>query len=539
MLCVPSHAADTNFSAGVSAELVKQKVNDKEGQQEFDVTNKVLRPFFNGSIRGRRYELSANASNDHVRRDLNGQSRSTNFVEYTVNGELNVIEDWFDVDVGGSQRYLSERLDSFIVDDFLLNGDNLSKLKNKRVGFTFGKQSPSNIRFNLRSVFNKNSSDGAENDDLQASFFNNESLNNSFELGANALNGFQTLLTGDVSRLKREGRRDYNSQRYSLINQIELYSSISLTLQGTYSKNVLDSGTSNSFQGSKEFYTMGAGLMWQVRPNRYIELTYNTSSGRGFNDQEDTDRNFVGMRLNWEFSPRTSVEGSFTRRFYGKAANFSLNHSLRNWRSSIKYTETISSSSQLVLNREPGLFICNNGAQDLSDCTLSDSLQPDLSDGQFTQSVVLRNLDINDRIILSKNYIAQTAVTRRRTTASIIVSKRESEELEIDRTYDIFNVSSKLAFEFSRYSRLVFNYDYGKIDSTREGVNLEQTINKYEIEFIKKLGSSFSVNLGYSYLNRKGETDLFNQGFRGLNGPLSENRVTLGVTYQYDSKKRR
>jgi uncharacterized protein (PEP-CTERM system associated) len=271
-----------------------------------------------------------------------------------------------------------------------------------------------------------------------------------------------------------------------------------------------------------------------------IEVTLNRSSTNSqLEDGEDETDTFIGYSVNWAFSTRTRLQGSYTRRFFGDAGNLSFRHQLRNWRSSINYSEVVSSTSQLINSQNTGLFVCDSGSNDFSSCRLSDDLEPDLNAGEVVVPLTIPTLDLNDRIIIRKSLTAQTAVSRRRTTLSITGSVSEDEEVEINRIFDVQSLSMLLNFQVSQRSSISVSNLYSEREQDRSGELQQATTRRQELRYNRRISNNFTTALALTYLKRDGEVNRGFEDFRGINGSLTDRRISFSLSYTFGENRSR
>lgn len=526
--------ADLSVSAAANAELVAQKVSTDDNNESFTVNNTVLTPSVNVAFDGRKLDVNANASHTRVFRSLNGESLNADFTEYNINTNYQAIDNVLSFSASGTQRYQSSTLSSFNVDDFLLNSENLSKVQSYQAGVNVNLRRNDWFGFSASASYSSNESDVGQNQSLNVDNFKNDRYSSSFSLiSGEAIHGVRSSLTGNLNYSKRNNGQDFINQELSLNNDIYLYGDLGLVVNGFYQNLEIRNSELASSSGLQEFYSVGAGFIWQSAEDRYVELAYNTSTTIGTDGLEDESDNFFSYELNWAFSPRTSVSGSLTRRFYGNAGEFSFNHSMRNWRSSIRYQESVNSTSQLISDTETSLFVCQIGSNNISQCSLADPTNFELEDGQILTSLDVQNFDINDRVVLRKGLVAQSGVTRRRTTLSFVASKNEVEELEIDRNFDTSQLQTTVSIQTSRRATLSYSHRFSKVESNQADSLFTQVTNQHTLSYRRNLSQKLSSSLSLSHLNRNGQSNQFSSSFIGLNGSLTDRRITLAISYDF------
>jgi uncharacterized protein (PEP-CTERM system associated) len=532
-----STAGEVKFSASLDAEAIEQQINVVDGDVDIGSSNQIIRPI--ASIRYISRDLNAflQGTHNHVRRQLDGSNNIQDYPSLSYTGSYDVVKGLLSLNAGGSQSYRNEGVNTFLLDDFLLNGDNLNKVTSHRASATLSLPRGKYFGLDSTAEYSKNKSDNNnQNSSSVGSLFDSQGYTLSLSaLSGKRIRGIRSILTGNLNFVKRSSQEDFFSQRANLSNDIKVYKQLGIALNASYENNELKSDTDTSFDGFREFYSIGAGLVWQATVNRSIEIAWNRSYTEPVGGIGETeDKNFISYDINWAFSDRTSIQGQFTRRFFGDAGNLSIIHQLRNWRSSLTYNETVNSTSQLANRSDQALFICEGGSTNIADCLLSDSLSPDLEQGQVLQPIVVQSFGLNDRIILNKSLTAQTAVTRRRTTISLTGTKSEIEELEFDRVIDTANIRFQVAFKLSNRTGLSISSNYSVAEFVNTGEQQKQTTREQSIELTRQLSERFTVAINLRHLDRKGEAIIGNNAnFGGLNGPLTDNRATFKVSYKF------
>lgn len=534
-----SYSGELRASAGVSTEIVVQHIETKEAPKvSIDATNIIIKPFASLSYQAKDFDVFFQGTNNQVRRKLENETTTQDFTEYNYSGNFDIVDKVLSFRASGNRSYRNNAINSFLVDDFLLNADSLNKVSTDRSSLQLNIRRGEFYGLSATTSYSTTTSDLSNTSEPDDSIFKNES----YQLSFNAVTGesferARVVLSGNTQYLKRNNGQDFVSQRASISSDIEAYGDFGFTLNGSYENNEIKTDFNTENNGLREFYSFGAGLIWQPRDDRYIKVLLNRSyTSSLIDDESDDEDSFLSYNINWAFSARTSIQGNFTRRFFGDAGNLSFLHRTKNWRSSVTYTEIVSSTSQLRNSNDVGLFICENGSSNITDCRLSETLEPELEQGEVLQPFAVQNLAINDRIILRKSLTAQTAVTRRRTTLSLTGTRSEDEEIEINRIFDVNTIRANLSFSLTRNTSLQYRYTYAQTERDQDGELESATTQEHSIEMSRRVSERFSTSLGLRYLDREGEINRGNQSFRGLNGPLTDRRITFRISYNLGNR---
>ena len=122
-----SSMADVNINTGVEAEFVKQTVDDIDNDNEIDSDNIIIRPFLSFGYDSRNVNLLFNVTLNHIHRSLEEESVTNNYTDWSYLGNYQLIDNLLYFQANGGQNYRARSANSFLVDDFLLNAENLNK----------------------------------------------------------------------------------------------------------------------------------------------------------------------------------------------------------------------------------------------------------------------------------------------------------------------------------------------------------------------------------------------------------------------------
>jgi uncharacterized protein (PEP-CTERM system associated) len=546
-LSVKVSAGEVNLNGGLSTEFIKQSVDDVDNAINIESDNFIIKPFLSFGYDARDLDFFINVEHNHVRRSLQDADVTNNFTNFRYNTQYDMVPNLLALRINGSQSYQSFQENSGLVDDFLLNAENLSKNTNNSASLLFAL--PEGDLIGIDAQLGVRKIELERDNEQQAQFlnssFDNTNYNGALEItGGRDLRPFLYNLDLNLNKTERENQQNFNSQRANVRLGAYVSSDISLRLLGSYENNELSDDNLDTLEEEilREFYSYGVGIAWQPSANRFIELGFNRSTTTGLLNQEDEENDFVSLDVNWNFSARTSVSGNYSRRFFGNAGRFRFNHNLRNWRSSLTYSEDINTNSQLGLAEEDGAFLCPNGSTDISDCAIPEQLNPDnLAPGEFLVPFVTSSLELNDRVIIRKSLTAQTSVERRRTTLSASVAARKDEEVEIEREVESLSGRLGVAVKASSRSTIKLNMTYSDIESSFNGELFPSITKEASLAFERRMTRRLFATLGFRYLDRAGEVNSLigggGQGTFGITGPLTDRRITAEIRYEFDSKR--
>jgi uncharacterized protein (PEP-CTERM system associated) len=540
-------AGEVNINGGLSTEYVKQSLDDVNSAINIESDNFIVKPFLSFGYDARDLDIFINVDHNHVRSSLQDTDVTNNYTSFKYDARYDIVRNLLAFQIRGSQGYQSLQENSFLVDDFLLNAENLRKNTNNSASLLFSFPEGDYIGIDAQVGARRTKSDG--NVTQQSQFLNSAFVNTNYNGAINIVGGrdlrpFLYTIDLGLNNTERQDQQNFDSQSVSLMIGSYLSSDISLRLLGSYEDNELTNDGLDTLEEDilREFYSYGVGIGWQPSANRFIELGYNRSTTSGLLNQEDQENDFVSLDVNWNFSARTSVSGKYSRRFFGNSGRFSFKHNLRNWRSSLTYTEEVNTNSQLGLAEEDGAFLCPNGSTQISDCSIPEQINPDnLAPGEFLVPFVTRSLELNDRVIIRKQLTAQTSFERRRTTFSASVINRTDEEVEIERDVEVLSGRLGVAIKASPRSTIKLDMVYSDLESTFNGERFPSKTKEVSLDFERRMSRRLFASIGFRYLDREGEINRLgdggNQNIFGITGPLTDRRITAEIRYEFDSKR--
>lgn len=528
-----SSAGQVTFNGGADAEFSNQSVGDIDNNRTLESNNVVLTPFVSAIFDSRDIDFLVRASHSYVYRSLENENASNNFTNYNYSGQYQIIDNLLSVQVSGAQDFRAELANSFLVDNFLLNAENLRKTNTNFASVNFNLPTGNYIGANAQLSLG-NSSVDADNANVGMGGFNNNIMGGRAQIVTGRdFRPFFINFVASTNVVDRDVVQDLESNSADLTLSFDAFSDISLRLLGFYEDNSFSSNDAevNQEPATREFFRYGAAIAWSPALNRFIEIGINQSVSNSDSNPEDDEDTFLSLNMQWAFSSRTNLSAGYTRRFFGESASFSFSHNLRNFRSSVTYSETLTTNSQLIISQEDGLLICANGSQDLSDCRLTDDLNTELGAGDIAIRTNFNVADLNDNVIVRKVLSAQSAVDLRRTTIVGTLTRSTNEQQDARNNLLITTASLLGTLRASSRSTFTANLSYSDLERTGDTAQTS-TVKRAELVYERDLSLRMSATLGLSYLDRKGGNLGGGNLAQGINGPLTERIIRLGVSYQ-------
>lgn len=525
------HANELKYTIGLDSEAVFQNLFSEERSERIDSTNYILQPRLALNFKSKIANFNWTAVHNHVRRDLDDESVTNNYTNYTYRGRVELVKNLLSFNANGALNYQNSSNIGFLVDDFLLNAENLSKTRSNRFAFTF--DLPRGDYFGHQSQLSYSLTESEKSE------FNNNQLNsdvlsyNTSTFTGDNFERFSALLTSSFTVSDRNELGDYTSRQFDLVTSYQLYNQLGFVLTGSHEANQVSSNVS-TFSELREFNSAGAGLMWRESANKQILLTWNRADSDAIEQDEDNE-GFVGIDVDWIFTPRTRLSAEYKRRFFGESGSFSFQHRIKRFRTQIQYTEEVTSFSRLIANPDNlGVFVCVDGVADLASCfqpnSLNYQLAPNESFVQFSQ----QNTEINDELILRKGLSWQLGTEQRRTRLSVNGRYSTNEYLESDRLSRTYSAGTSVSFNVGQKTNIRWTMNAAFTNERFEGESGEAEVYSSELSITRALGRYFDLSLNFDYVDRNTEGLEIGQGNGGITGDLQDRRISLNLKYTLD-----
>lgn len=537
-ICSHTNANDLDYQVSLEAEAISQSVKDSEGNQTVESDNLIVTPSFSLTYNSKRLQGFWRANQNHVRRSIGSSSVTQNYVNYNYGGEVVIIENLLNFVASGALSQQSPNLNGFQTDDILLNADNLSKTR--RNAASLGLNIPRGDYFGLSSTLTYSNSKSERNATGFEGLENNRTLLTSNIVTGNDFKRLYAAVNTQVSLQKRfEGNGDVLSRQAEAALSFSVIGNLGFTLSATNEGNQVSS-EDNIFSVARNFSTYGAGLSWRKSEDSFFTITANTSDGEQLGQSDTDNQNFIGFNTRWQFTPRTSISARYGRRVFGESGEFSFSHQIKRFRTQVSYTEEITSFSNLTSDPTSlGVFVCADGARDLSACFQPSSLNYQLGPNEEFVQFSDQNTEISDELILRQALSWQMGISKRRTNLSFNGRYSLNEYLESDRLNRTYSAGIALGFGIGQKTNLTWNTQYAVSNNQFEGTSSESISLSSDVSISRNLGQYLNINLQARYLDLKSEGENSGGtviGFTGVSGDLKDRRITISLSYRYGSK---
>jgi uncharacterized protein (PEP-CTERM system associated) len=524
---LPLHARQLEFTANVNTTYVNEE-SETTDTDSTTLDTFSIQPSLGARYRSGRFTGSGNIRYRQLDRHVS-QTGSTvattesrdNYTTYNANTEFELLENALFFTLNGNQTYRSFDINDSLTDDEFNDDGSLSKTRRTQVGLRFKSPQADYLVLDLNARASKVKSD---NGDEQGYAVNSD---DKFLRSLLTSGDRMDQVTWDINSnyRKSEGatNNDLTSTRHYGNLYFGIYDELRFLITGRYESNERFSATEDVSE-DLDYDSYGVGLSWGKEARRRINLTY-TRSGNANNDEKES---FVGLDVNWAFTSRTSVRAELSRRYFGESGSFSLRHNSRRIRTSVTYSEDLTTFSQIIgseLSEET--FVCPSDATDFSECFQPPTLNYELNAGEQFTSFGQLNPIISEEVRLRKALQSSIGYDFRRLRTTLNIRRTSTDFLDSGReqTSEVIGLTGNLRTGVKTSFTASVNYQ-----KTEDSLELEQTESEiWTANFAvnRTVGRSSRVSLGFRHIERK--TDELES--------LSENRITLSFNYRFNQAR--
>lgn len=528
-LAVISHfsaAKGIDISASLEGTTMLQNRHNEARDEE--LLTYSVKPSLTALLNTKTFSGNFHGSVTQLNRDADDASRKDTFAEYQYGLSWQPIEHVLTFEANGAQKYLDNTGQDFLVSDYFLNADSLARVDTQNYSTHLTLPQGDLVAGNASVTYSI--IDGKENAFNNTSALNNDTLVASFALssGNDAENHFW-MMQGNYNDIKRDesANGDYTGEYATAYIDSVLYKPWAVRFTATYDANELVD-RNDEFSNDREFKSYGVGLTYRLSQQRYISITANTIDSDVERDDGET---FIGVDAVWAITPRTNIQATYGKRFYGKSASASLNYASRKVRGVINYSEQVTSYSQLAASPQSlGVFVCPVGQFTIDACFQPSSLDYEPAEDEQILQIITTGLELSNAIILRKSAIAQIGLQGRRLILAFNAQYAEHDYLEFDRVRKNSYLEVDSRYKLSRHSNLLTTIRYGILDlETPETGKADNEQWVATLGLKRQFSQSLSGDVKLKYTSRSGK---LNSGVFGLN--WDERRIAFSLEYKFN-----
>jgi uncharacterized protein (PEP-CTERM system associated) len=515
---------DIKATVNSTGYIYETQIGDGEAIQSESI---LVKPTIVGSYSSKRLLASLTANHSIVKKTSDSSTDSSsdtvadtdtdtqNYTDFKYTSALELIENSLTLTLSGTQSYrnVSQQQDYF--SDTVLASEGLTKTSSNNAQLSFSIPNPIYLGFNLQSNYSKTKTDRSQESNLG---LDNDNLGVVARLyqGKN-VRAVNFDISAQYNDTGRTNLQNFKSTRVQGQFGFPIVTKVDFIVTGGIEE--YDSGSTEfSNRSNIDTSSYGVGLKWKPSNERNISLTYNQL------DEGEEQTKYVGLDLAWAFTSRTALNFDYSKRFSGDSYALGFRHSLKSLKTSVSYSEDVTTYSRLGASTTTitGIFVCEFGSTELSDCFQPDSLDYQLQAGQEFRATSEIDTDITEEVLFRKTGTATIGYDKRRVKISLNANYSQTEYLESDR----INTNRRLSFNFSyalgRKTDISFVTTVAK--NQRSELEDADTIVTNSLDFKRNLAQQLRLNVGLRLLDRQSQT---------LERDGSDKRLTVGLNYTF------
>ena len=273
-----------------------------------------------------------------------------------------------------------------------------------------------------------------------------------------------------------------------------------------------NSGNLSNPNNSTESNSYGVGIRWLISPRLYLDTAYNKPISNNSDIDGDEQKEYVNAAIKWQPSIRTSLEASYSERFFGDSYGLNFVHKNKRLTNSVNYIEDVQTLTRNNFVAETiGFYLCpNNNVASISECTLQEGTtiipgNPSDPDNQgYSIFPIQEFILVEDNVLsLNKTLNWNSTLELPRTTITFNGSRQRRDNLDTrikdESLFFGLNINRSISGRSSVNLDMSYTENNFQLDTEQEQLS---RYRRYQIGYEKSLNSSLSFNIDLSYLNR-------------------------------------
>jgi len=444
------------------------------------------------------------------------QRDDRHFNDLLLANRMTFLRDRISWDLNASQSYQLRNSRLGIFSDKITGGENLSRVQRYGSGLSYRSLPSSPYRVEAALSYNNTDSQSPLIDDGLFEY-KTDAYSGSWLLGTNqrGLNFFWQY-NGQLQEIERSRGPDVSIRNHALVMGVPFAPNFSVI--GRAGAERVDNGSAVD----NKFDYFGAGVEYRFGARSRINVTMNRSDSSVFGQAKDTNT-YVASEFVIAPTRRTSLEGNFDRRYFGRTMSLQGRYDLRFLSMRLRMTDNI--RTQNLFDREEeelGIFVCPDTATDFNDCYRPPSNLYVPVFGESLQELSIINAELREELVQTRNIGFSLGYSKNRLNLNLTLSSRETDYLETNEFNRSHNVSLDSSWRLDQRNRLTAAISYYDIDyrnEARQDKNLSLSAG-----YIRTLSASSDLRITARRLNRNSTLEQFDN---------SENRVWLEYKHRF------
>ena len=508
-------AAESLFDASLKSAVYGYQLKTAEQSNKTDDLVWELAPTINWQRQSAAMKTRINWRHETLfYNDAQPDKRSFN--EFDFNNQISFFRERLIWSLEASQAYQIRNSRLGIFSDKITGVENLSKTNRYGSELSFRNLSSAKYRTELDLSYRNYDSAAAEVDDGLLSYLT-EAYDGRWLFGTNdrGLNFFWQY-NGNIQRAERSTDTNVSGLFHGLVVGVPFAPKFSVI--GRAGSERLDNG--REYDNSFDYF--GAGVEFRFGARSRINVTMNRSDSEAFGQRKETDT-YAASQFLIAPTRRTSLEGSFDRRYFGRTWDLQGKYDLRFLSMRLRISDNVRTQNQFDRELEDlGIFVCPVGSTDLSGCFKppTDKYMPVF--GETLLQVRGPNSELREELVEQRNLSLTVAYSKNRLNASITLSDTELRYVESGDFSTNQGAALQLSWKLTEHSQLLANVNYYDIDyrnENRKDENLSASVS-YQQQLTKRSDLRFTIRR----LDRNSSIAEFEN---------SENRVWMEYTYKF------
>ncbi|WP_445428849.1 TIGR03016 family PEP-CTERM system-associated outer membrane protein [Alishewanella sp. HL-SH05] len=508
-------AAETKITPLFKTALYSYQIETTEPDQTDDGTAWELSPglVFNRQSANMQTQLvwqHESVAYDDAQRD----GRSYN--EFQFANQITALNKRLSWQLNAQQNYLVRNSRLGIFSDKITGAENLSKANSYGTEVRYS-NSPSAVYLTDIAVQYRKSEAATSIVDDSFTNFDTDTYNANLRLGTNnrGLNFFW-LFEASLQETERDLGNNISGSLYNIAVGVPFAPNFSFF--GRIGAERADNGS--IYDNSFDYF--GGGVEYRFGAKSRINLTMNRSDSNAFDQKTETDT-YVASDFLLALSRRTSLEGSFDRRYFGRTMRLSGKYDLRFLSVRLSVSENVRTQNLFDNELEDlGVFVCPDGASDFNACFKPPTNQYVPVFGESLQQVSINNAELRQELVKVRSESINIAYSKNRLALNLLFSDSETEYVETGAANTNQSASVQASWLLNEHNKLLFDvthYNTKYITELRTDKNLSASLS-----YLRTINTHSTARLAFRRLDRDSNQSEFDN---------AENRVWLEYQYRF------
>jgi uncharacterized protein (PEP-CTERM system associated) len=444
------------------------------------------------------------------------QRRNRSFDEFAFNNILSLFNERLTWGVNARNSYQVRNTQNGIFSDKITAGGELSEATSYGSFVNLNTAAYSDLNAAMRLEYNHSEYDQPSIDDGLPAFDSDSYRAGVLLASRDRSKTAFWRLEGAYGKTQRQQLRDYDNRAAQALIGLPLSPRLSLIGRGSYEF------TDNNNFYQNEFYAYGGGIELKLGRVSWVNVSINHSTTKQF-EEEDEDNTYWATEFYLAPSRRTSLEGAYDRRYFGRTASLAGQYNIRALTMRLSVSDSV--QTQTSLDRELtdlGIFVCPQGAIEFTDCFRPPNANYTPQPGESYQQVFDVGVELDQELVLRRSASLAVGYSKRRLSLNLLLNVSELEYIERIEEQNSRSVSIQTGWRLSEQASInaalrVFQIDYQFADRKDDNILLSVGYNL-------TLSEHSDMSLSLRRTERRSTIDSFNG---------SENRVWLSYLYRF------